>query len=215
MQTVCFTGPHKGNAYQSEWITPVVAAVLAHNKQINVGCALGVDAQVITKALQSQPKRLTVYCSYGASQAGFIEGASADFSLITCALEMGATVNFWAGGGPGVVNSGRGIPSPGARLIHRSLACVKASNAIIGFVDRHPPKPFDPAKPGQWPSCGSGTWGSLAAAALLDMPVLVFPANFRNFKGAQSLPTLPGTPGKWQPAAPTGLWANAWKWIAQ
>ncbi|RIK25381.1 MAG: hypothetical protein DCC55_40630, partial [Chloroflexi bacterium] len=79
-------------------------------------------------------------------------------------------------------------------------------------VSGPPPRSFGRARPGGWPSCGSGSWGSVGAAALLGLPVVVFQVGWPGFAGASSLPALPGAAGRWLPAGGQGVWSAGWRW---
>lgn len=105
-----------------------------------------------------------------------------------------------------------GLP-PRAALVARSAALVAAvaasapGAALVGFV-------ASPCPAGLMPSpragaCfagrGSGSWASLALAAGLGVPVVVFCCGVP--------PVLPAWPGgTWAPAAPSGVWAAGWRW---
>ena len=51
-------------------------------------------------------------------------------------------------------------------------------------------------------------------AALLGLPVVVFPVGWSGFGEAASLPPLPSPAGVWAPAASSGVWAAGWRWCA-
>lgn len=200
MPTVMLTGPRHNVAAQSDLIPAVVIALLRSGRSISVGCATGVDQKVITTALENRfAHKLNIFCAFGASGAGWIEGCSAPYALIESAAHVGATIYFWAGGAPGLPESGRGIPPATVRLARRSLACVRSAHSIVGFADRHPAEPF---ARGEWPSCGSGTWASIAAAAQRSLTAVVFPL----YRG--KLPPLT-VAGDWTPTADSGLWSHS------
>jgi hypothetical protein len=62
-----------------------------------------------------------------------------------------------------------------ARLARRSLAMVRAVALAAGALVAFPASPCPPRAfgPGPFPSCGSGTWATVGAAALLGVPVYV------------------------------------------
>lgn len=213
---VGFTGPRFGPAAAAR---PLVAALvrssLAAGRCVAAGCALGVDAAVVAAAMRAgAARRLSVFSAFGPSGLGRLPGSSAPLASLAAVVRAGGAVVWWAGGGPA---SGI-VPAPPGRLVGRSLALVRALAAIpgstlVGVVAAPPPQPF---APGGWPSCGSGTWGTLAAAAVRGLPVVVVPVGWASFTAA-ALPALPGPPpwetgGAWAPAASSGLWSCAWRW---
>jgi hypothetical protein len=133
---------------------------------------------------------------------------SSSVAGVQAALCQGARVAWFAGGrsGPAV-----------ARLAARSLAFVHflaaspRGSGLAVVVSGPPPRVFAPAAAGRWPSCGSGSWGSVGAAALLGLPVVVFPVGWSGFAGASSLPALPGR-GRWVAVGRSGPWAAGWRW---
>lgn len=211
---VAFSGQRRGPAASSPLVGEAVRSVLASGRGVAVGCAAGVDSAAVAAAVAAgAAARLAVFCAFGPSGLGALPGSSASPASFLPVVAAGGSVSWWAGGGPGVVGSGRGVPPPTARLVGRSLACVRFATrsgfgcGLVAFVAGPPPSPFAPARPGGWPSCGSGSWASAGAAALLGLPVVLFPVGV-----AGPLPALPGAPGAWVPAAASGLWSAAFLW---
>jgi hypothetical protein len=108
-------------------------------------------------------------------------------------------VSWWAGGGPGVVLR--------ARLARRSLAAVRLvaaggpGSGLVAWSSRLPAIPF---RAGPWPSCGSGTWSSVAAAARLGVPVIVVPVGPLARVPLARWPVLPAG-GHWSPVSSGSL----------
>lgn len=216
---VGFCGPRSGPAAAAEEVGAVVRSVLASGRAVAAGCAVGVDALAVSAAVAAGGgSRLFVFAAFGPSGLGVFPGSSS-LAGVSASVRAGAAVSWWAGGAPGPVGSGRRVPPLVGRLVGRSLAFVRfcaasgRGSGLVGFASSPPERAFSPAEAGGWPSCGSGTWGSLGAAALLGLPVVVFPVGWAGFAGAASLPVLPGRPGSWAPAAPSGVWAAGFRWV--
>lgn len=217
---VGFCGPRFGPAAAAEEeVAAVVGSVLASGRAVAAGCAAGVDALVVSAAVAAGGgPRLFVFAAFGPSGLGALPGSSS-LAGVSASVRAGASVSWWAGGAPGPVGSGRRVPPVVGRLVGRSLAFVRfcaasgPGSGLVGFVSSAPERPFAPAASGGWPSCGSGSWGSLGAAALLGLPVVVFPVGWVGFAGASSLPLLPGRAGSWVPAASSGVWAAGFRWM--
>jgi hypothetical protein len=109
---------------------------------------------------------------------------------------------------------------PTAALVARSSSLVSfvahsgSGAAFVGFVSSGPcPDGLRPSASSSacFAGFGSGSWASLAFAAGLRVPVLVFPIGW-------SPSLLPASWGSWAPAAgfgayPSGPWASAWRFI--
>ena len=130
-------------------VAQVVTAALVAGHRVRVGCAIGADAQVIRSVLDYDPARLSVFASFASDGSGSWAG-SATFDVFT-ALEVGADVQFSAGGPLSVPLAGR--------LMARSRAALSGCSACVFFLAA-------PASP-----------GSLAVAAMavrFQKPVYVF-----------------------------------------
>jgi hypothetical protein len=82
-----------------------------------------------------------------------------------------------------------------------------AGSAFVGFVSSPCPSGVVPARSWRSGRPPSGSWSSLALAAGLGVPVFVFWCA----PGSPSLPAWPG--GSWSPAASSGVWAGAFRWV--
>jgi len=169
----------------------VVASLLGSGSVLAVGCAAGVDAAAVSSAVAAgAAARLRLFAVGGASGSGFACSASA-FDGVRSAVVAGAVVSWWAGGPASVPLRGR--------LARRSLACVRAAAAgepgsgLVVFVSQLPACAFGA---GAWPSCGSGSWSSAAAAARLGLPVVLVPVGPLAGVSVSSLPALSGG-GSW------------------
>ncbi|NCA72421.1 MAG: hypothetical protein EOM91_20620 [Sphingobacteriia bacterium] len=197
-------------------VAGVVSGLIADGSHLVTGCATGADAQVIRAALaQGAPgaMALSVLGAHGPvapsspasrySAPGSWSGSAV--SDVAAAQRAGASVSWWAGGGPDVALR--------ARLARRSLAALRlvaassCSSGLIAWPSRLPSYPF---RAGAWPSCGSGTWASVAAAARLGVPVAVFPVGELVIVPLSSWPAL-AVGGSWSPL-PSGVLAGAAVW---
>lgn len=181
----------------------VVPALLAAGSVLSVGCASGADSAAVSSALAvGAGACLQMFAVGGSSGAGFAGPASA-FPGVRAAASAGAAVTWWAGGPASVPLR--------ARLARRSLVCVRSALAggpgsgLVAFVSSLPPRAFGS---GAWPSCGSGTWSSVAAAAQLGLPVFVVPLGGLS---VSSLPVLPGW-GSWVPVS-SGALSCGFRWV--
>lgn len=183
----------------------VASALVWAGSVLAVGCAAGADAAAVSSvvAVGAAP-RLRLFAVGGSSGSGFAGKASA-FAGVQAAASAGAVVGWWAGGSSSVPLR--------ARLARRSLACVQASVAggpgsgLVAFVSRLPARPFGS---GAWPSCGSGSWASAAAASRLGLPVVVVPVGSLAGVSVSSLPALPGG-GSWSPLG-CGVLSGGFRW---
>ena len=197
-------------------IAAVVSALVADGAHLVTGCATGADAQVIRAALaQGAPgaMALSVFAAHGPvapSSPGSRYSAPGSWSgsavaAVAAAQRAGAAVSWWAGGGPDVALR--------ARLARRSLAAVRlvaASSCGSGLIAWPSRLPSQPLRAGPWPSCGSGTWGSVAAAARLGVPVAVFAVGELVTVPLSSWPTL-AAGGSWS-SITSGVLAGAAIW---
>ncbi|RKT37906.1 hypothetical protein [Thiocapsa rosea] len=197
-------------------ITAVVADLVADGSHLVTGCATGADAQVIRAALaQGAPgaMALSVLAAHGPvapsapasrySAPGSWSGSAV--TVVAAAQRAGASVSWWSGGGPDV--------DLRARLARRSLAAVRlvaassCGSCLVAWPSRLPSYPF---RAGPWPSCGSGTWASVTAAARLGVPVVVFPVGAVVELPLASWPAL-AAGGSWSPIT-SGVLAGAAVW---
>jgi hypothetical protein len=197
-------------------IAAVVSVLVASGSRLVTGCARGADAQAIRAALalgSPGSAALSVLAAHGpvsppypaarySAPGAWSGSAVAD---VAAALLAGVSVSWWAGGGPDV--------DLRARLARRSLAAVRlvASGApgsgLVAWPSRLPPHPF---RAGAWPSCGSGTWASVAAAARVGLPVVVVPVGELARLPLSSWPAL-AAGGDWCPLT-SGVLAGAALW---
>ncbi len=213
LPVVGFAGPRVAPAGSGPLVASLVAASLAAGRAVAAGCAAGVDSQAVAAAVAAGAgvgplaPRLFVFALFGPLGLGSLSTSAV--AGVQAALLQGARVAWWAGG-----RSAR----PAARLAARSLAFVHflaaapAGSGLVVVAAGPPPRAFAQVAPGRWPSCGSGSWGSAGAAALLGLPVVVFPLGWAGFVGPASLPLLPGRAGRWLPAG-SGLWSAGWRWV--
>lgn len=195
-------------------VRSVVCALGAAGRGLAAGCCVGADAAVLSAALEIGAP-LAVFCAFGPGGAG--AGAASAVRTVARAARSGASVTWWAGGGPQVPLRGR--------LAQRSLALVQAVAAsgagcgLVAFVGGPPPRPFGS---GAWPACGSGSWSSVAAAVRVGVPVVVFPAGEWAAPPGPPLsggwmavcPALPSLDdgGRWVPAGSGKIWGRGWRW---
>lgn len=102
-----------------------------------------------------------------------------------------------------------------AAFAARSVRLVRAvarrrffsGSAFVGFVSSPCPAGVLPARRWSSGSSASGSWSSLALAAGWGVPVFVFWC-------APGPPALPSSwSGSWVPAAPSGVWCSAWRFV--
>lgn len=202
----------------SSLVAGVVGSVLdaPGGRGVAVGCALGGDALVLSSALAAgAASRLSVFAAFGpvsppaslSAARVSAPGASSSVSSVSgvaAALAAGASVSWWAGGGPAVPLAGR-LASRSAALVS-AVAVSGAGRGFVGFVSSTCPVGLVPsASPSVcFSGHGSGSWGSLALAAGLGLPIVVFPV-----EPLASLSALPASWGSWSPLASPGS-GSAW-----
>jgi len=183
----------------------LVRAALGSGCALACGCASGVDALAVAAAVASgAASRLSLFAAFGPGGAGAL-GRSSSVAGVAAAAAAGASVVWWAGGPLPV--------PPRARLAQRSLALVRSlspSGVLVAFVAGPPPRPFGR---GPFPSCGSGSWSSVAAAARAGVPVVVVGCAppVPGAPHAGFLPVLPSA-GAWSPVALPGGALPAFRW---
>jgi hypothetical protein len=188
-------------------VNQVVQSLLSAGRGIAVGCAAGADATVISSVLAAgASSQLRVFAAFGPGGAGAAGSVSA-VSVVSQAATNGVPVTWWAGGPASVPL--RGL------LASRSLACVRsvvgsgAGAGLVAFVSALPSRSWGS---GAFPSCGSGSWSSVAAAAKLGLPVVVFPVGALVGVASAQLPVLPVSAGGAWSCAGVGIWSGAWRW---
>lgn len=158
-----------------------------------MGCAVGADAAVLAAAVRLlPPSRVAVWAAFGPGGLGSA-GSASSVSGVGRALAAGCAVSWWAGGGLAVPLRGR--------LCARSVAFVRSLAAsggvLVGLVGSACPAGCVPGP--RWASSGSGSWSSLALAAGLAVPVVVWPVGW-----VWSPPV--GWLGSWS----AGPWQGSW-----
>jgi proteasome lid subunit RPN8/RPN11 len=165
----------------------VVQAVAAAGHTIVTGCAVGGDQQVIAACLaQGLASRLIIFAAFGSNGVGAWKGSAV--AEVLAAAQAGASVQWWAGGGPGFAL----VP----RLKQRSQAAVQfvaadtGTRGAVAFVGS---------------TSSPGTWSTIRQAIGANIPSVVF----QSPKLLQNLAQFPN--GTWLPAG-AGVWAAGWKW---
>ncbi|OGR96314.1 MAG: hypothetical protein A2V88_05035 [Elusimicrobia bacterium RBG_16_66_12] len=198
---VGFCGPRSLGPAGCAWVASAARAVVVGGSVVAAGCAVGADAAAVSGALSAPggSARLRVFAVGSASGFGFPR-AGYPAAVAAAFVARAASVSWLAGG---VLS----VPLP-ARLAARSLAFVRflaaSGGALVVAASSLPSRPFGP---GPFPSCGSGSWSSAAAAVLAGVPVFVAPFGV----SPAAFPALPGG-GAWV-AVPGGLWglpASRW-----
>ncbi len=173
----------------------VVASVVASGRGVAVGCCVGGDRLVLSAvpSAVAAAGRLSVFAAFGPGGAGACSASAV--GPVLAAAAAGGSVRWWAGGGPGVPLRGR-LASRSVALV-RAVAASGPGASFVGLVASPCPAGLRPSA--VWSSCGSGSWSSLALAAGLGVPVVVFPLGW-----SWSSPW----PGCWSP----GPWPGSWRW---
>jgi hypothetical protein len=168
------------SAADAALVAGVVGSVLAGvpRRRVAVGCAVGGDALIVSSALAlGASSRLCVFAAFGPvsppwpAARVFAPGASSSVSSVSGvagALASGASVSWWAGGGPAVPLAGR-LASRSSALVS-AVAASGAGRGFVGFVSspcpasvpRPPPRPASPVRvPGRGPPSRSPpAWAS-------------------------------------------------------
>ena len=209
------------SAADSALVAGVVGSVLAAvpRRGVAVGCAIGGDALVVSSVLAlGASSRLRVFAAFGPvsppaslpAARVFAPAASSSISSVSgvaVALAAGASVSWWAGGGPSVHLAGR-LASRSAALVS-AVAASGAGRGFVGFVSSPCPAGFGPSSipSACFSGSGSGSWASLALAAGLGLPVVDFPVGA--MASAGSVDALPTSWGSWAPLASSG-YGSAW-----
>jgi hypothetical protein len=204
------------SAADSALVAGVVGSVLAAlpHRDVAVGCAVGGDALLVSAALAAgASSRLRLFAAFGPvsppwpAARVFAPGASSSVSSVSGvagALAAGASVSWWAGGGPEVPLAGR-LASRSAVLVS-AVAASGAGRGFVGFVSSPCPVGLGPSSSSSacFSGTGSGSWASLALASGLGLPVVVFPV------GLPAL-ALPAWAGSWVPVA--GAWSGGFRFV--
>ena len=206
---------------QAPRLSGVVSSVLASHRPLAVGCCVGVDAAVVRQALRAgAASRLSVFCAFGPVSPPWpaarvtAPGASSSVSSVSgvaAALAAGASVSPWSGGGPAVPLAGR--------LAGRSAALVSAVAAsgpgcgLVAFATSESPPHLRPSSSPAvaFSGHGSGSWGSLALAVGLALPVVVFPFDPSGYGVGPVPPSSWG--GVWVPVERPG-WVGGFRFVS-
>jgi hypothetical protein len=209
------------SAADSALVAGVVGSVLAGvpHRHVAVGCAVGGDALVVSSALAlGASSRLRVFAAFGPvsppaslpAARVHAPGASSSVSSVSGvagALAAGASVTWWAGGGPSVPLAGS-LASRSAALVSAATSSG-AGRGFVGFVSSPCPAGLGPSPSPSacFSGSGSGSWASLALASGLGLPVVVFPVGALAFVGPAD--ALPASWGSWAPLGSSGS-SPAW-----
>lgn len=225
MALVGFCGSRALPASSSAVVSRVVSSILSSRCSLAVGCCVGADASVIRAVLAADAgPRLSVFCAFGPVSPPWLAprvsapGASRSLSWpsgVGAALRAGASVFWWSGGGPE-------LPLV-ARLASRSAALVSAvassagssavaASGLVGFVSSPCPPTLvpSPSPSAAFSGHSSGSWGSLALAAGLGLPVVVFPFPPSGYGRGPELPRF--WPGSWAPVE-RPAWAGGFRFL--
>jgi hypothetical protein len=176
-------------------------------------CKLIVVSSALAAGVSS---RLRVFAAFGPVSPPwpaahvFAPGASSSVSSVSGvagALVAGASVSWWAGGGPSVPLASR-LASRSAALVS-AVAASGAGRGFVGFVSSPCPVGLGPSPSPSacFSGTGSGSWATLALAAGLGLPVVVFPVGA--LASAGSAGALPASSGSWAPLGSSGS-GSAW-----
>ena len=207
------------SAADSALVSGVVGSVLSGGRGVAVGCAVGADALVVSSVLAlGASSRLCVFAAFGPFSLSWpaacfsAPGASSSVSSVsgvTEALVAGASVSWWAGGGPSVPLAAR-LASRSSALVS-AVAASGAGRGFVGFVSSPCPAGLGPSPSPSacFSGSGSGSWGSLALAVGLELPVVVFPVPPSGYGRSPDLPAF--WPGSWVPLS--GVWAGGFRFV--
>jgi len=205
------------SAADSALVSGVVGSVLSGGRGVAVGCAVGGDALVVSSVLAlGASSRLRVFAAFGPvsppwpAARAFAPGASSSVSSVSGvadALDAGASVSWWVGGGPSVSLAGR-LASRSSALVS-AVAASGSGRGFVGFVSSPCPAGLGPSPSPSacFSGSGSGSWASLALASGLGLPVVVFPVG--KLASVGSAGVLPASWGSWAPLGLSGS-SSAW-----
>lgn len=191
MQTLSVIGISGARSLNAQQLAVVqhVARQAAQTGIVYTGCAVGADAAAWAGAY----KKTHIFAAGNVRGEGFPAKMPPDHLQRAAMADCNIT---WLAGGP------LSLPLV-ARLARRSLAMVRAVAKAGGSLVAFPASPCPPRAfgPGPFPSCGSGTWSTVGAAALLGVPVFVV----CSARPSADLPVA----GVWTPALVFGVagWA--------
>jgi len=163
---------------KSPLVAQVVAAVLARGSSVRVGCCVGADQLVVSAVLAAGAGASLVVCAaFGPDSGGSCPVSS--IAGVKAAASAGASVTWWAGGGPAVPLAGR--------LASRSKAVFAGCSVAVFFAP------------------GSGSLLAAAGAATRQIPVFVFaavqPPSLPGCPGSWVASSFVGFPAwQWTPA---------------
>jgi hypothetical protein len=140
-----------------------------------------------------------------ASERGIAVGCANGADLFVRQAAPGAEVFSVASGRWG---AGRAAFAARSAAMVRAVAASGPGAGFVGFVSVACQAGIRPARSWRAGSPPSGSWSTLALAAGLGLPVVVFWCG----PGQAQLPAWSG--GSWSPAAPAGVWAAGWGWGA-
>ncbi len=179
----------------------VVRAFLRSGADIAVGCSDGADALVIRSVVEAgAASRLTVFAVGDRLGNGFWRLSA--FPAVCVARDAGARVLWRAGG---VFGSLRVRLARRSEALVRAVAASSGRRGLVAFVSVSCPLDVSPSR--RFAGRGSGSWGAVALAVGLGLPVVVFPCGV----GPSALPGWWG--GHWVPVARSGLWAGAFRFV--
>ena len=222
---VGFCGSRYLPASQAPRLAGVVSSVLASRRPLAVGCCVGVDAAVIRQAMRAgSASRLSVFCAFGPLSPAFLvrrapritaPGASSSVSSVSgvaAALAAGASVSPWSGGGPAVPLVGR-LAGRSAALVSAVAASSGPGCGLVAFVSSKCPPHLRPSRSPAvaFSGHGSGSWGSLALAVGLSLPVVVFPFDPFGYGAGPALPSSWG--GVWVLVERPG-WVGGFRFVS-
>ena len=225
MSLIGFCGSRSLPASATPLVAGVVSSVLCSRRSVAVGCCVGADACVLRAVLAAgAAPRLCVFAAFGPVSppwpASRVEAPGASRSLswpsgVGAALRAGASVRWWSGGGPAVPLAGR-LASRSAALVSAVASSGSEAGAgLVGFVSSACPTALVPSPSparcfsGQGRGCGS--WGSLALAAGLKLPVVVFPFSPSGYGSGPELPRFWG--GSWVPVERPSSWVGGFRFV--
>jgi len=223
---VGFCGSRSLPPPSSALVSRVVGAMLAApgDRGVAVGCCVGADRAIISSvlAVPSSASRLSVFAAFGPVSPPWpaprvsAPGASSSVSWpsgVGAACRAGASVRWWAGGGPAVPMAGR-LASRSAALVS-AVAASGPGCGLVAFVrDACPPHLLPATSPSAaFYGHASGSWGSLALAAGLGLPVIVFPVSPSGYGDAAGTLLPAFWPGLWTPLS-SRAWAGGFRFVA-
>lgn len=225
---VGFTGPRDLAGRWQALVRAVVGDLRARGFSLVVGDAAGADAFVREAAPQAQvfaPPASVSFCPVSCALSPIPgQGFVCTPPLVPAPITTYPAPRVAPAPVPGpvrVVTQGGRTP---AALVARSVAMVQAvaaggaGSCLVGFVSSPCPQakrrgggqPLSPSHSSSrcFAGYGSGTWASLAFAAGLGLPVIVFCCGITP---SEALPRW--WPGQWVPAGASGPWVQGWRFI--